>query len=386
MGEEMGQEIVPAGRTRSGRGYQSLYQSAQQAHRARDHSLAIERFSELVDGLLAEGREVLLAHPDLRALLDDAGQQVVQLLRWERAYERAIALQERLATVFTERALALRMHAANLRIEGGQEKAGLEDLREIAEADLGNIWGWMTLGTAYQWLGRDPEAEECLRRAASLQDGDPRDRALAYRYLFDLFGIQNRIHEAVDTWEEMCSLDPTLRATLPELCRVLIHWRYFQTAQNYLKLDRLKLRRLFFSGLIDASAGAVAQALKTWGQVAGHDPQELQEGHDEFAEACVRVILPRRALDLLEPMIQRGEVHHRRLIVAGLAYAQLRVLNRATGTLDVALRLADLERPRRTRPGGRQRILDSRARVLYGQVRIDPDVREQLDRYFIPMP
>ena len=124
------------------------------------------------------------------------------------------------------------------------------------------------LGTGYQWLGRDQEAEECLRHAASLRDGEPRDRALAYKHLFDLFGIQNRVREAVDAWEEMCHLDPALRATLPELCSILIYWRYFQTAQDYLKLEPLKLRQLFYGGLIDASMGSVAQALRTWGQVA----------------------------------------------------------------------------------------------------------------------
>lgn len=364
--------------------YHTLYLDAQQARRARDHALAVQRYSELVDGLLAEGSKVLLDQPELRALLDDAGQQLVQLLRWAESYDRALSLQERLTAILAERAPAMRMLAANLKIEGGQEKAGLRDLLEIAESDPENIWGWITLGTAYQWSGHDGEAEESLRRAASLRDAEPRDRALAYKYLFDLFGIQNRVREAVDTWEEMCQLDPTLRATLPELCSTLIHWRYFQTALNYLKLETLKLRQLFYGGLIDASMGLVSQALAAWGKVASHDPQALQEGHDEFAEACVRVLLPRRALDLLEPMIQREEVSHWRLLVAGLAYAQLRVTNRAVGTLDIALRLADLQRPRRTRPGGPYRILDGRARLLYGQVRIDRDIRGQLDRYFIP--
>jgi hypothetical protein len=74
----------------------------------------------------------------------------------------------------------------------------------------------------------------------------------------------------------------------------------------------------------------------------------------------------------------------RLFLLAGIAWAQKRALKRATWALDTALRLADMERPRRTRPAGDARAFDARARILYGEVTIDADVREKLDRYFIP--
>jgi hypothetical protein len=182
----------------------------------------------------------------------------------------------------------------------------------------------------------------------------------------------------------MCRLDPALRATLPELYSMLIYRRHFEPARDYLRLERSKLRRLYYGGLIDFKNNLFPVAMQAWAQVLEFKPDELTEGHDEFATAGVRVLRPSLALEVLEPMLERGEVTHPRLVVAGLAWAQKRILNRAQSALDVALRTADLERPRRTRPGGERRILDGRARILYAEVRLDRDIRQQLDRYFIP--
>jgi hypothetical protein len=72
------------------------------------------------------------------------------------------------------------------------------------------------------------------------------------------------------------------------------------------------------------------------------------------------------------------------MIVAGLAWAQKRALERSRWCLDVALRLGDLERPRRTRPAPQGRMMDIHARRFYGDVVIDADIRQSLDIYFIP--
>ncbi len=364
--------------------YQDLHAKAQQAYRAGDSDSAVERYAQLVSRLMELGAEAIGRQPDVQDLLSDAAQALTDILRWEGRYEEAIGLQERLLSFFPGRALALRTLAANLRIEGGHEEKGLQELREIAESDPDNIWGWIALGTGYMWTERYEETEQQLLRAAKMETAEEADRALAYKYLFDMYGIQKRIHQAVDTWEEACQLDPELRATLPELYTMLIHWRHYSSAEDYLKLDRSRLRRLFYTGLLSFSNNLMPQAAEAWNKVSEHDPDELTEGYDEYAEACVRLLLPSRALQLLEPLIERREVSYWRLIIAGLAYAQRRIINRAKGTLDVALRMADLERPRRTRPAGKRRILDARARILYAQVRIDKDVRQELDRYFIP--
>lgn len=363
--------------------YRDLYAKAQRAHRAADNRLAIEYYAQLVSDLFKSDSQVLRTSSDLRSLLAGAGGEFVEILRWEGMYDRAISVQEHLVEIYPEREAVLRTHLANLRIEGGYQKAGLQELYEMAEADPANIWGWIALATGYLWAEHEQEAEEFLRRAANMKQADDADRALACKYLFDLFGMQKRIHEAIDTWEEMVQLDPVLRSTLPELYGMLIYRWHFDIARDYLQLERSKLRRLYYGGLIDFGNNLMPMAMQAWNLVLEYSPEELTEGHDEFAAACVRMLRPSLALEVLEPMIQRGKVTHQRLVVAGLAWAQKRIINRAKGALDIALRMADLERPRRTRPSGTRRILDARARVLYAQVRVDRDIRQELDGYFI---
>ena len=364
--------------------FQDLYREARQSFQAGDNQSAIEDYSQLAYGLMETGTAAIKSDLDLRNLLADAADKLVEILRWEGRYDEAIRIQERLIEFLPERVLSLRMSAANLRIEAGEEQVGLRNLREIAEADPENFWGWIILGAGYLWLTHYEEAEGQLRRAADLKGAEDCDRAIAYRYLFALYDIQKRVREAADAWERSCQLDPTLEATLPEVCRMFIYWRYLESAQKYLKRERSRLRRLFYGGLIAFENDQIREATEAWNKVIEYDPNKLTEGHDEFGEACIRLLRPNLALEVLEPMIKRQEINCHRLLVAGLAWAQRRIITHAKGALNTALRMADLERPRRTRPGGKERIFDARARILYVHVIIDPDIRQELDRYFIP--
>ena len=80
-----------------------------------------------------------------------------------------------------------------------------------------------------------------------------------------------------------------------------------------------------------------------------------------------------------------GQTGYFRGVVLGLAYAQRRDLARATWFVETAVRLGDLERPRRTMAAPQGRILDMHARLLYAQAQIDPDIRLRLERYFSPV-
>ena len=364
--------------------YTALYAQARRSYHAGDSQSAIKQYSQLVSDLSESSAAGVAGQPAPRDLLANAANDLAGILRWEKRYDEALLQVERLTDLFPERSPALRTLAANLKIEGGRQEEGIQELGALAQSDPENIWGWITLGTAYLWTGQYEEAETELLQASRMEGADHADRALALKYLFDLYGIQKRVHQAVDTWEDACQLDPGLRSTLPELVTTLIHLRHFRTAEDYIKLEPFRLRRLFYEGLLNFSNDLVPQGAQLWRQVVAYDPESLVEGYDEYAEACVRLLLPGQALELLEPLIEGRDVNHWRLTIAGLAYAQKRIINRATGTLDVALRMADLERPRRTRPAGTRRILDARARIFYAQVRIDDDVRRELDGYFIP--
>ncbi len=385
--------------------YQDLYQRAQQAHHTGEISTAIELYSELVYGLMK--KEEFVDEEQQLALIDNSVNRLIELLRWEKRYDDAISLLEQLIEVSLTREPSLRMNAAILRVEAGahtkhpeedcgyKSSAGLEELHKIAEADPENIWGWITLGTTYLWLTRYKKAEEHLRQAAELESAEDNERAIAYKYLFDLYDVQGHVEEGLQAWEQAKDLEPTFKHTLPAVLRMLIYWRHFKTAQRYLAQEWVKPRRLFYSGLIAFKNNRMPSAADAWNKVLEYKPEALTEGQDEFAETCLRLLRPSLALEILEPIAEQGmidrtqSVHSYRLLMLGLAFAQRRVINRAKAALDIALRTADLERPRRTRPAGEngrasRRILDARSRILYGDIRLDPDIRQMLDPYFIP--
>ena len=364
--------------------YQALYSEAQQARQQGDNPTAIVRYQRLVSRLLRRKPAVLQSQAELRALLDSAAAELVELLRWERQYDQAIEVLERLISLFPDHALSRRLEGANLKLEAGQREVGLRELREIAEADPQNIWGWIALGSGHLWVEQYQQAEKFLRRAADLESAANGDRALAWKALFELYDVRRNVQAAVGAWEQACHLAPELRSTLPELCAMLIYHGQYASARKYIAQVDSRPRRLFCMGLLHTATSEVEEAGRAWTELLECGPGQDQAAYDDYAEASVRALLPARGLELIEPLILKGDVNYRRLLIAGLAYAQQRIINRATGTLDVALHMADLQRPRRTRSGGGRRIFDERARVLYGQIRLDRDLRRKLDRYFLP--
>lgn len=364
-------------------GYQVLYEQARTQRQSGDTEAAKQSYATLVDGMLVQRAWALDGEGDLRRLLFDAVTEYVEILRWQQEHLRAINVLEHVVPLLPEHAIALRASVANLRIEAGDEERGLQEMHALVDEEPDDPWGWIALADSYLWGKHYSEAEQHLLRAARLACADDDARAVAHKRLFDLYGLQRRVEDATDAWEQACRLDPTLKATLPELLRMLIHWHHFRTAREYVGLEPLGLRRAFYQSLI-AFIEYGESAAVVWRWVLEHEPADLSEGQDEFAEACVRYLQPRRALAVLEPLIGNGAGSRQRYFVAGLAWAQLRMLDRARWAFDIALRLGDLERPRRTRRGGRGRIFDTVSRTTYGDVIIDPDIRQQLDYYFMP--
>ena len=339
----------------------------------------------LIAGLTSRGAAAIQSDADLRDQLIQAVDALTARLRWNKEFDEAIALQESLLAYLPDDAVMLQTVASTLRVEAGDETAGFRALRQLAEQDTDDAWGWIALGSACLWAGRHEEAEFYLRRAADLGQVEALDRAEACLLLFRLYGSTRRVDEAVAAWEQATQLNPELEANLPDLLRMLIHWYYFDLAQRYVEREHLDLRRGFYQNLIDVKRSPVFPR-NSWEWVMKHDPTALTEAHDEYAEACLRYVKPQRALDAIEPFIDQGDLSRRRLVLAGLAWAQLRMIDRATWALDLALRAGDLERPRGTRrsTGGR-RILDTESRVLYGEIIVDSDIREEVDRFFMPV-
>ncbi|MBK8021915.1 MAG: hypothetical protein IPK19_10955 [Chloroflexi bacterium] len=345
----------------------------------------IDRYQQRLDAIMAQGIDAVRRDEDLQDELLRIADWLTERLRWERRFGEGIELQERLIPFLPDAATSLRAVAAALRIMSGSELDGFRELRDVAEQDSGNAWGWITLGSNYLWAGQLEAAEKVLLHATTLEPAESDARASAHHMLFKLYGMQKRVDEAVTSWQEAVQLDPDLEATLPDLLRTLIYWYHYDTAERYLHRERNEVRRLFYGDLINVKRSRMLIP-NSWEWVTRMDPKTLDEAYEEFAEASLRFVRPQLALDALQPLLDRGEISRRRLALAGLAWAQQRMLDRARWALDLALRAGDLEFPRGTRRSvGGRRILDSETRVLYGEIVVDPDIREEIDRYFMPV-
>ena len=345
----------------------------------------VASYRQRVVALTKLGATTIQGDEDLQDQLARVANELTDLLRWEKHYGEAVELQEDLTQYLPRDTERLRITAATLKVEGGSAREGLTALREIAEKDPQNIWGWITLGANYFWTGQYKAAEAYLRRASEVETADLCDLASAHFYLFKLYGVQKRVDEAVNAWERAVELDLGLQTTVPELLRMLIHWYYYDTAEKYLPREQSELRRSFYSNLINVKRSPVYPR-RSWEWVIDIDPKSLDHGQEEYAEACLRFVKPGLALGAIEPLIDSGNLSRQRLVLAGLAWAQQRMIDRAKWALDLALRAGDLERPRGTRPSveGR-RVLDTESRILYGEIIVDPDIREEVDRYFMPV-
>lgn len=323
-----------------------------------------------------------LGEQDVQAILQ-AGDDLTDLLRWERRYSDAVSLQDRLVALLPEQAQKFRVTAATLAIESGSVEQGLAQLRaEIESMDPAE--GKLLMASTLTWLQRLEPAVAVLQELADDTSTGPADRAAASYGLFQVLNMAGRISDAVDAWEAATGLDSGFADTLPELVRAKIYWRDFEGAVRSVASDPSEIRRSFYRELVALRTNPGANR-SAWDWVIAYDVADLGDAYEEFAEAALRGISPELALGALLPLIERQELTRQRLFLAGLAWAQQRQVERAVWALDLALRLAEIERPRRTRPGvGASRIFDAETRIAYGEIPVDADVRAFLDHYFMP--
>ena len=362
-----------------------LQRQAAKDYRAGNNQAAIDTQSLLVEQLLNLGAEAIQNQPKLEALLEKTSSQLVDALRWEREYDRAITLQDRLVLFFPEEKSMLQMGSANLQIEAGQAEQGILQIEELVQQDPNNFWAWVNLGAAYLWLENYQQAEKALKTAAGLTNERKQNRAIVYKYLFYLYAFQEQMDPALLAWNEACRLDPKQRQLATEIYRWLAYTHKFDEMQKLLYTETHRQKKLFYQGFYAIKQGNFIEANKGWKMlVTDFDPDQVGGAEDEYGEACIHLLNPTRAIMAMEPLVNKGRINYFRLVILGLAWAQKRGLEQARWYLDRAMRLADLERPRRTRPAPQGRILDIHARMIYGNVVIDQDIRQVLNPYFIP--
>jgi len=365
--------------------YLTLQRKAKKYFKFGDLNAAIDHQYQLVQRLMDLGPESIQGQTELARLLDNASRQLVDALRWEREYERAISLQDRLIPFFPKESSTIRMGAANLRIEAGQEEQGILQLQELVQQDPDNFWTWINLGAAYLWLERYREAEDVLKKAAGLTHERKLNRAMAYKYLFALYTIQEQIDPAIAAWREVCRLDPKQKEMASEIYHWLAYAHQFEEMQKLLNVETHRQKILFYKGYYAIKQGNFLEANRQWKMlIVDFEPDQVKGAEDEYAEACVHLLNPTRAIMTIEPLVNKGQMNYFRIVILGLAWAQKRALERARWYLNMALRLGDLDRPRRTRLAPQGRILDIHARMLYAGIVIDQDIRQALDSYFLP--
>lgn len=366
--------------------YLNLQRAAVEHYNASENKEGIAVQGQLVEELFGLGLNALLAQPKLHAFLQDVVNQLVDRLRWDGLYDQAIGFQQRLEEFFPESVDVVRLGKANLLVESGQEQAGLAQMHQLLERDPENFWILTNLGAAHLWLNQFDQAEQVFKQAATLTTVRKVDRAIAQKYLFDLYSLQEgRADEAETAWREGCRLDSKMRGLLPQVIRQMVYWREYKRAYQLLSHEKDRVRKLFYQGLIIEEQGNTKEASGYWRSILLDIPfADLKTGQDEYAEACIRLVNPTMAVMILEPLVEANQVNYFRLVILGLAWAQKVAGNRAAWYLNHALRLGDLERPRKTRPAPQGRILDIHSRLLYYDIIVNAPVRAEIDHFFIP--
>jgi tetratricopeptide (TPR) repeat protein len=366
--------------------YLEIYQKASAYLKSGLRDLAADHYIQVIRGGLELEKTSPSKGVETRSLLQMASDEYVDMLRWEGRYKEAINVLQSLLEIFPEEFVSLQIRIATLQIEAGEEAIGFSTLEEITRVYPNLIWGWMTLAVDYIWIQDYDKAEKMLIQAASLKASSLSDRAMAYKYLFDIYSRLKRIDEAEQAWKKACTLDINMRVTLPELIRMFIYWYHYDRANEYIEQDHCCVRKKYYHWVISLrTSGFLQPEENNW--IFDCLQEDQQEGKEELAEACLRLTHPHKAIDILEPMIQSGEFTGRQIILLGLAWAQARIPQKAKWALEIGLRIEDLERPRKSRPGkGDRRILDIESRIFYDEIIIDPDIRKEVvDPFFIPI-
>ncbi|NLT73664.1 MAG: tetratricopeptide repeat protein [Chloroflexi bacterium] len=367
--------------------YGAALEQARGLYRGGDTALSVDAYLRLIDVLASEADGQSDRDEERAEVLATASEETVDVLRWAGDYQKAIALSERMVARLPDRERALRIGLADLKVEGGQAKEGLRELAELILEEPEDRYARNVEASALLWLGEYEEAHPRLLALCQDDAAPEEERAEAYRHLISLYEVRGQVNEALEAWGEACRFDEGFRAMLPEICRMLVYRRHWDKAALYAERHESMLLKRFYGGLAMAREGQRDAAFDVWRPIVTMgSPKPGDEGCDEYAEAALWMTQGRLALDVLVPLIEAGDVSRRRLVIAGLAWGQTRVINRAKDCLAIALRMEDLERPRRSRPVEGGRILDADSRITYGSVIIDSDVRPLLDGFFMPKP
>jgi tetratricopeptide (TPR) repeat protein len=355
--------------------YEYIYALAESNLARGDYDTAQANFQRLSDRLSKLKPVVLERRPELRnLLLVSLGKQAeIHHIRGE--FEEAVEIYQQAMEIAPETRDRWGRDLALVYIDMGHTERGLDELRAQAIAHPGDSELWLTIGVECEALGRLDEAEENFRRAAR-SASDPDEKTEAYLALFDFYRAQDRVEEALVTWEQAWEgRDQDSDYVFP-LYQMMWEAGDLERAQEHLRREKNPLRKGFHEGLMADSQGDSEEATKRWRRVAKMNPLEFDEGHEAWAEAALRVNHPpQEIIGAMAAILEAGDFTPRGLILQAVAEARIGHVEHAQDILEMARKIGMRSRPREEK-------LSAAHWGLFDELVGDDDIKEQLRPYF----
>jgi hypothetical protein len=286
--------------------YEDLHFQAQQYLESSQYEQAEAIYERLYNRLNKLSETAFKRRPSLKELLMICADELASLLSRRGEFDRAIALNQRMLEIVPpERYVELRHAIARLKIDKGDVKVGLDELRALAVISSGQDWIWLSLGQALLGQKEYEEAEASFKRVGEQEGFDLRDRLIAYSLLQKTYQEQGHYDQAEKAWlAALDLLDPQDQTFLP-LYAMYLDAGKLDRAEYWLNKEKHPCFLGLYRGLIAQAKGDTETAIKHWENVAAKDPWQHDTEHSAWAEALLRAGLD--PYDVIEVMEQRIE-------------------------------------------------------------------------------
>jgi tetratricopeptide (TPR) repeat protein len=284
--------------------YEAIYRRAMVQMATGNTADAIKSLERITNRLSRLRPETLERKPILQSTLDAASEAAFEFLRWERQYDEAIAIAERVLDRLSEPDRT-RRRIASLHIEKGQVKEGLSRLRAIAETTQ-DLASWADLGAEYRVLKQYEQAEKCYQSALGYAESNE-DAAMVNLALFSVYRDTGRAEDALDAWDMAVVLNPELGDGVFQVHSWLIRRGHLDLVRKYLDRERHPVRRGFYEGLLAWEAGDQAAAQRRWYDVLRTDVDLEDPGLAAWIEAALRLGEPARANERLAELVSGSQ-------------------------------------------------------------------------------
>jgi len=316
--------------------YEAIYQRAISQMTFGDTEAALESLWRIVHRLTRLRPETLQRKENLQTTLLTTWSSLVQFLRWEKRYDTAISACEAVLDHLPHNQ-GIDRRIASLRIERGDVKEGLAQMRQIVE-QAPSLLAWADLGAEYTALKRYEKAESCYQSAITLAESN-QEAAVANTGLFRVYRETGSVDAALSAWSMAVVLDPEIGDRVSEVYTWLIERGDLEQAERYLRREREPVRRTFYQGLLHWQAGRQDEARAQWQAVVGMDVERDNADVAAWIEAALRLGDPARALDVEEALSDgKTAISIDAVLGLGIAHAMLDQLTGAKARFDQVIR------------------------------------------------